>query len=357
MPERTSSAVPGPTLGDVVGDPSWSSWSRADPATAADSWGAFDPAGSWRPSGDASVGPSEGVGPTAAAAPVPSANAVAPDATEAAARAVGDPDAAEESARRLSGAMRLLLARAPRLVAMRVGRARAAVRLSASAGRGAAAGPSGRRGSAGSSGAGSASGRSGGVAGSGGNGGGGRRAAPASGSEPNGGRSRGRGALIAWLSAGVVAAGALAFAAGLVISPWSVRGGVDATATPAAAVPGGAHVSTLPAGACLAAFDSAWQARFETVDCAVPHAAQLVGVVAIEGGAYPGADALAREAQLRCQAPSVLAIDRAELLADVVVDVSYPVSAAEWDAGDREYRCFVSRSSGQPIEGSLAATG
>ena len=42
------------------------------------------------------------------------------------------------------------------------------------------------------------------------------------------------------------------------------------------------------------------------------------------------------------------------LYTDVQFEGSYPATSSQWDAGDRSYYCFVNRSSGDPLTGSLA---
>ena len=50
----------------------------------------------------------------------------------------------------------------------------------------------------------------------------------------------------------------------------------------------------------------------------------------------------------------VLDLSAAAALADVQVQGSYPVSDEQWTAGERRYYCFVSRSGGEPLTGTLA---
>jgi hypothetical protein len=53
----------------------------------------------------------------------------------------------------------------------------------------------------------------------------------------------------------------------------------------------------------------------------------------------------------------VLNLDAAGQYDDAQIQGSYPVTAKQWQDGQRSYYCFVSRSSGQPITGSLAGPG
>lgn len=114
-------------------------------------------------------------------------------------------------------------------------------------------------------------------------------------------------------------------------------------------------------GECLEPYDDAWQEEYTVVDCAVPHGGQLVRRAAFplpegatEQGPYPGEEALAAQMSLLCSAPGVLDLVAAGALTDVQVQGAYPVSEEQWDAGEQDYFCFVSRSSGEPLTGTLA---
>jgi hypothetical protein len=69
---------------------------------------------------------------------------------------------------------------------------------------------------------------------------------------------------------------------------------------------------------------------------------------------FPGAAALQAQISALCAAPGVLNLAAAGQYSDAQVQGSYPVTQAEWDAGQHDYFCFVSRSSGQPLTGSVA---
>lgn len=125
--------------------------------------------------------------------------------------------------------------------------------------------------------------------------------------------------------------------------------------------PGDYRWDELWGGECLEPYVDAWQEQFTVVDCAGPHGGQLVRRApvplaegATEPGPYPGEDALAAQMSLLCSAPGVFNLAVAGALTDVQVQGAYPVSAAQWDAGEQDYFCFVSRSSGEPLTGSLA---
>ena len=56
-----------------------------------------------------------------------------------------------------------------------------------------------------------------------------------------------------------------------------------------------------------------------------------------------------------CSAPGVIDLAAAAKYSDVQIEASYPATAGQWDAGDHWYFCFVTRSSGEPLTGSVAA--
>jgi len=108
---------------------------------------------------------------------------------------------------------------------------------------------------------------------------------------------------------------------------------------------------------CLEPFVTPWAEEFTVVDCATPHAAQLVarGIFAAEAFAeYPGAAELQARINLLCTSPTSVNYGAAGALSDIEVSASYPASAEQWDAGEREYFCFLTRSSGEPLTVSLA---
>ena len=134
------------------------------------------------------------------------------------------------------------------------------------------------------------------------------------------------------------------------------------TTVPGSAPPGpvaaGVHAwDDLGGGECLSGYTSPWAEEFTVVDCAASPSAQLVttGVFAEPAtAAFPGEAELHSRLNLLCTAPAVLD-DDASGITDLVWQGSYPVDAAEWAAGDRRYYCFFSRSTGEPLPGSVAA--
>jgi hypothetical protein len=112
-------------------------------------------------------------------------------------------------------------------------------------------------------------------------------------------------------------------------------------------------------GECLDPYDSPWAEEFTVVDCAAPHPAQMVfrGTFVLPdptNEAYPGEDELQSQLALLCSAPGVINLAAAGQYADVQFQGSFPATQEQWDAGDRDYFCFVSRSSGDPLTGSVA---
>ncbi|MDX2025033.1 hypothetical protein [Microcella sp.] len=130
-------------------------------------------------------------------------------------------------------------------------------------------------------------------------------------------------------------------------------------------------------GECIEPFVDAWQEDVTVVDCATAHGGQLVlrapfpepaptGEAATDSATegttagltddvpYPGEEALAAQMSLLCSAAGVINLTAAASVTDLQVQGAYPVSEEQWDAGERDYFCFVSRSSGEPITGSLA---
>ena len=130
------------------------------------------------------------------------------------------------------------------------------------------------------------------------------------------------------------------------------------TALPAGPIGEGVHRwDALLGGECLDPFDTAWQDEYTVVSCAAPHPAQLVlrGVFADAPEAqYPGLDQLGARMNLLCTAPSVVDYSVAGAFSDIQVEASFAVDAADWDAGNRTFFCFLSRSSGEPFTASIA---
>jgi hypothetical protein len=139
----------------------------------------------------------------------------------------------------------------------------------------------------------------------------------------------------------------------------SAAGGENLGAAPPGPLAPGVHDwNALHGGECLSGYSSPWELQFTVVDCSTDHNAQLVSKGAFPEDAatpYPGEPALASRLNLLCTAPAVLNYAAAGELPDVQWQAAYPADDAQWTSGDRSYFCFYSRSSGQPLGGSLAA--
>lgn len=125
--------------------------------------------------------------------------------------------------------------------------------------------------------------------------------------------------------------------------------------------PAGVHPwDTLFGGECLQPYVSPWEEEFTVVDCATPHAAQLVyrGLFAGDAAtAFPGEAELSGQINALCSAPGVIDLAAAGGYSDLQVQGSYPVTEEQWAAGAHYYFCFVSLASGEPITASVAGPG
>lgn len=114
-------------------------------------------------------------------------------------------------------------------------------------------------------------------------------------------------------------------------------------------------------GECLEPFVDAWQDEYTVVECADPHTGQLVARLPFplpegeaEHGDYPGEEVLAAQIAILCSAPGVIDLGAAGAFSDIQLQGAFAVSEEQWDAGVQDYFCFVSRSSGELLTGSLA---
>jgi hypothetical protein len=111
-------------------------------------------------------------------------------------------------------------------------------------------------------------------------------------------------------------------------------------------------------GECLDPYTDPWQPTYVVVECADPHPAQMVhrGVTPEEleaTGLYPGEEVLQTEVVELCRVRGIFDPAMVGGLTDAVVQVSYPTEEV-WNDGGRDFFCFVTRSSGEPITGDLA---
>jgi hypothetical protein len=130
---------------------------------------------------------------------------------------------------------------------------------------------------------------------------------------------------------------------------------IDATAT---REPGTWAWNQLFGGECVDPFPGAWAESFDVVDCAAPHAAQLVSkgdLAASVGSSFPGVDEVAALTETACSAQGVLDLGVAGAYPNIQVSVSYAPTQEQWDAGNTAYYCFVSLADATPITGSLAS--
>jgi hypothetical protein len=178
--------------------------------------------------------------------------------------------------------------------------------------------------------------------------------------------------VLLWVAGSLVAALALVglFLVGTKLSGVFAQPAPIATPTPTSttvAEPAPAKVGPLPPGTyawadllgteCLQPFTSAWDENFTVVDCATPHAAQLNfhGIFDDEAFAeYPGAEELQTRINLLCTSSKAINYAAASQFSDIEVSASYAASAKAWDAGERDYYCFVDRSTGDPLSTSVA---
>ena len=122
-------------------------------------------------------------------------------------------------------------------------------------------------------------------------------------------------------------------------------------------------------GECLDPYTDAWQTQYTVVDCDEPHAAQLVyrgsyqpepeesddetPATAEPLVPFPGVEELQAGIDELCAAQGVVNLEGLNNLLDVTMQGSYPATAEQWEK-DPSYRCFVTRTSGEPLEGSAA---
>ena len=167
-------------------------------------------------------------------------------------------------------------------------------------------------------------------------------------------------ALVALFFVGTRLPALLGPAPAVVISTPSSTPSPTSTAKPVGPVANGVHPWTaLLGGECLDPYTNPWAEKFTVVACATPHPAQMVFRGTFDTSTdptYPGVEKLQAQISLLCAAPGVIDLAAAGAYNDVQVQGSYAVNENEWADGEHDYFCFVSRSSGQPLTGSVAAT-
>ena len=108
---------------------------------------------------------------------------------------------------------------------------------------------------------------------------------------------------------------------------------------------------------CLDPFTSAWETDYTVVDCAAPHGGQLVYRGRFDDSAldaYPGVEALQARMNLLCSSPENIDYAAASQFSDIQVSASFAGTEDDWKSGNRNYFCFVSRSSGEPLTASVS---
>ncbi|MBH0130285.1 septum formation family protein [Salinibacterium sp. NK8237] len=171
------------------------------------------------------------------------------------------------------------------------------------------------------------------------------------------------------IAGGLVAALALValFLAGTRIAP-SVTPAAVASPTPSATAtavvpvvgpiaPGTYLWNELAGGECVDPFVSAWEQEYTVIDCAQPHAAQLLTIGQFDDAAsdpYPEADELTSRTAAACSSDSVIDFSAAQSFADLEIVTSFAANASDWDAGNRDYYCFATRAGDDALTASVA---
>lgn len=175
--------------------------------------------------------------------------------------------------------------------------------------------------------------------------------------------------MLLWIAGGLLV---LVVLAGLYFLGTQLTGGSTPEASPApsatetpipeptAAQPPGVHPwDTLFGGECIDPYVNPWAEEFTVVDCAAPHAAQLVYRGELPGDAaapFPGEDALSAQTVELCRAAGVIDVAAASGVPDLQVQASYPLEE-QWGSGERTYYCFANRSGGEPLTGTVQGPG
>ncbi|TQO20158.1 putative regulator of septum formation [Rhodoglobus vestalii] len=178
-----------------------------------------------------------------------------------------------------------------------------------------------------------------------------------------------RGQLIAIsIAAGLVAALALAalFLAGTRIGDSLPAVAVStpiptdsSTAVPTVGpLPAGTHGwNTLLGGECLEPFESAWQDEYTVIDCAEPHAGQLLvrgEFDDVVSAPYPEIDELVARTTALCSTDAVINFAAAQAFTDLQLVTSFAPTAKDWESGQRTYFCYATRSGDDALTESVA---
>lgn len=109
-------------------------------------------------------------------------------------------------------------------------------------------------------------------------------------------------------------------------------------------------------GECLDPFDGAWAEDFMVVSCAEEHAAQLVlraPHAEADTEEFPGIELLAAPLAIECTSPRTIDPGAAAQYDDIRVEFSHPVTEEQWAEDARDFFCFATRASGEPLVGDL----
>ena len=121
--------------------------------------------------------------------------------------------------------------------------------------------------------------------------------------------------------------------------------------------PGTWPFDELRGGECVLGYSGAFAAEYTVVPCTSAHDAELVRAILVSSTPsepFPGEEAMLASARELCSIDGLVNMVVAEGYSDLVLEFSYPVTEAAWDAGARVVYCFVSRAQGGTLIGSLA---
>ena len=174
---------------------------------------------------------------------------------------------------------------------------------------------------------------------------------------------------VIWVAAALVAVLALGglFVVGKVVAPAFAAAPV-APAAPSIApeivgqvlgpvAPGTYGWDDLLGTECVEPWGSAWDQDFTVVDCGEPHSAQLVYRGTFSDSAidpYPGVEVLQSRMNLLCASSKNIDYSAAKEFDDIQLSSSFAASESDWVAGQHDYFCFVSRSSGEQLTTNVA---
>ena len=107
-------------------------------------------------------------------------------------------------------------------------------------------------------------------------------------------------------------------------------------------------------GDCVIGFTNAWQDTYTVVSCDADHSAQLLvrDTVPDAPAAYPGQKALSATVNKLCSSPELLDATAAKAYPELLIEIAYPQTDAEWAHSPR-YDCFVTAPSGQFLKTNL----